>query len=248
MRPARETVGHTIASQPKFNTMNISKMSARLQYKDLNIAVKGSIRVITGKSISVSIQPALGLEIYRLEFTPEGFYIYDKMSRRYSYNSYEYFFLETGMRVDYNTIESLLSHRIFIPGSTDDDEICRSFKPLKMYDTISVVADDVFAGKDLRFDMNPENYRIVSSAVIDDSETPLVSLGYEKFKTYDKIEFPSYVILEAHFSSFDFSVTFTNDRIAFDREIFAMPIDTSRYTRVTIEDLANMKNLDSLLR
>lgn len=243
IKPVKEIVEHAIEAQPSFTTMNISKLSAQLQYNDLSITVKGSTRVIAGESVSVSIQPALGIEIYRLEFTPEGFAVYDKMNRRYARNSYEHIFLQTGVKVDYNTIESLVAHRLFVPFSKENEQLVKRFKTLKMYDALSIIAEEAFGNNGLQFDISPESYRIVRSSVVDKSEMPMVTLAYGELKSFGKVSYPSSVVLGAQFSSYDFSITFTNERIAFDKEIFTLPIDTSRYTRVSIEEIANLSSL-----
>ena len=77
-------------AQPQFSTMNISKMSMSLNYGNMQFTFRSAVRIATDSILSISIQPALGIEMFRAEFTPSGFKVYDKMNRRYSENTYEY--------------------------------------------------------------------------------------------------------------------------------------------------------------
>ena len=98
-------------AQPQFSTMNISKMTMSVNYGGIQFTFRSSIRIATDSILSISIQPALGIEMYRAEFTPKGFIVYDKLNRRYSENSYEYIKLSWGLDIDYKAIEALFSHR-----------------------------------------------------------------------------------------------------------------------------------------
>ena len=52
-------------AQPSFSTINISKMSMSINYGQMTFTVKSSIRIATDSLLSISIQPALGIEMFR---------------------------------------------------------------------------------------------------------------------------------------------------------------------------------------
>ena len=156
-----ELTQKTCDAQPQFTTMNISKMSMSVNYGEMQFTFRSSIRIATDSILSISIQPALGIEMFRAEFTPKGFIIYDKLNRRYTENSYEYIKLSWGLDLDYKAIEALFSHRLFTPTTTNPTEICKDFRivrPITAFCqevTPTTQALNLMTGRELRIAIAP---------------------------------------------------------------------------------------------
>ena len=96
-------------AQPNFTTMNISKMSMSINYGQMTFTVKSSIRIATDSLLSISIQPALGIEMFRAEFTPSGFKVYDKMNRRYTSIAYNWSGKEISPQPTYKLLQDIVT-------------------------------------------------------------------------------------------------------------------------------------------
>ena len=223
-------------AQPSFSTINISKMSMSINYGQMTFTVKSSIRIATDSLLSISIQPALGIEMFRAEFTPSGFKVYDKMNRRYSENSYEYIKLSWGLDVDYKAIEALFSHKIFIPTTTNPTEICKDFRIEHMADTTSIVSNTPIGKYTQQFDIDMNNYRLTMSGLQYDDQL-VMAITYGVLKSFDKILFPETVYLQTTMTKTDVSATLNIEKIKFNEPLIISPINTSRYKKIGFTDL-----------
>ena len=223
-------------AQPYFTTMNISKMSMSINYGQMTFTVKSSIRIATDSLLSISIQPALGIEMFRAEFTPSGFKVYDKMNRRYSENSYEYIKLSWGLDVDYKAIEALFSHRIFIPQSTDPNEICKDFRIEYLADTTAIVSNTPIGKYTQQFDIDMNNYRLTMSGLHYEDQL-VMAITYGALKSFDKTLFPETVYLQTTMTETNVSATLNIEKVKFNEPLYTSPINTSRYKKVGFMDL-----------
>ena len=223
-------------AQPYFTTMNISKMSMSINYGQMTFTVKSSIRIATDSLLSISIQPALGIEMFRAEFTPSGFKVYDKMNRRYSENSYEYIKLSWGLDVDYKAIEALFSHRIFIPQSTDPNEICKDFRIEYLADTTAIVSNTPIGKYTQQFDIDMNNYRLTMSGLRYEDQL-VMAITYGSLKSFDKTLFPETVYLQTTMTETNVSATLNIEKVKFNEPLYTSPINTFRYKKVGFMDL-----------
>ena len=223
-------------AQPSFSTMNISKMSMSINYGQMTFTVKSSIRIATDTLLSISIQPALGIEMFRAEFTPSGFKVYDKMNRRYSENSYEYIKLSWGLDVDYKAIEALFSHRLFIPQSTDPNEICKDFRIEYLADTTSIVSNTPIGKYTQQFDLDMNNYRLTMSGLRYEDQL-VMAITYGTLKSFDKTLFPETVYLQTTMTETNVSATLNIEKIKFNEPLYISPINTTRYKKVGFMDI-----------
>lgn len=245
-RPAQHSASQRISiceltqqscnAQPQFSTMNISKMTISVNYGGIQFTFRSSIRIATDSILSISIQPALGIEMFRAEFTPKGFIVYDKLNRRYSENSYEYIKLSWGLDIDYKAIEALFSHRLFIPKSTNPDEICKDFRIEHLADTTSIVSNTPIGKYTQQFDIDINNYRLTMSGLQYENQL-VMAITYGMLKTFDKILFPETVQLQTTMTKTDVSATLNIEKIRFNEPLNISPISTTRYQKVGFMDL-----------
>ena len=223
-------------AQPSFSTMNISKMSMSINYGQMTFTVKSSIRIATDSLLSISIQPALGIEMFRAEFTPSGFKVYDKMNRRYSENTYEYIKLSWGLNIDYKAIEALFSHRLFIPQSTDPNQICKDFHIEYLADTTSIVSNTPIGKYTQQFDIDMNTHRLTMSGLRYEDQL-VMAITYSTLKSFDKILFPENVYLQTTMTQTNVSATLNIEKIQFNEPLNISTINTTRYKKVGFMDL-----------
>lgn len=236
---AAEIVSNTIASQPSFSTMNISKMTMAISYGQYAFTFRGSIRVAQDSLVSISIQPLLGIEMYRLEFRPEGFAVYDKMNRRYSQNSYNYLYLKSGINVSFDAVEALFSHHIFTPQSVEPKVLANAFDIQNLADTTQLVGKQSVASFRQRFDISPLN-RIALTG-LDNSQQDVLSITYGKLKKFDGIQFPETIALATSLFPTPVNATLYLEKITYNEPILTAPVNLSRYTKTSFTDIISFK-------
>ena len=223
-------------AQPQFATMNISKLTMSVDYDNMNFTFKSSIRIVTDSIISISIQPALGIEMFRAEFTPQHFTIYDKLNRRYSQNSYEYIKLSWGIDVNYKAIEALFSHQIFTPQSTKPQEICKDFKVYNIADTTSIVSTTPIGKFTQQFDIDTNNNRLTMSGVRHENDL-VIAITYGALKAFDKILFPQDVYLQTTMTEANVAASLNIEKIKFNEPYSTSSLNISRYKKVGLMEL-----------
>lgn len=212
-----------------------------INYGQATFSVKSSIRIASDSLLSISIQPALGIEMFRAEFTPSGFKVYDKMNRRYSENSYEYIKLSWGLDVDYKAIEALFSHRLFIPQSTDPNEICKDFRIEALADTTSIVSTTPIGKYTQQFDIDMSTHRLTMSGLRYDDQL-VMAIVYGTLKSFEKTLFPETVYLQTTMTETNVSATLNIEKIKFNEPLSISPINISRYKKVGFMTLSKNKN------
>lgn len=232
-------VQHTIDAQPRFSTMNISKMTFAIQYGQYSFTFKGSIRVATDSLVSISIQPALGIEMYRIEFQNTGFAIYDKMNRRYSQSSYNYLALKTGINIDYHTVQSLFSHHLFTAQSSDPDTLKSLFDIQAIADTSIIKYNIPNSPYTHSFAIAPD-YRIVQTAINNEIIT-IATITFDKRQRFDGISFPTNIALNSTIAPLTLKATLFIDKITFNQPLSTTPINISRYTKTSPTDILKFK-------
>lgn len=235
----KNIIKSTLNSQPEFNYMNISKLTMSMDYNGVNFNVKGTLRIKTDSVISFGIQPALGIEMYRLEFFPDKFLVYDKINRKYAEHSYDYIRYNTGINIDYKAIESFCSHKLFTLTKSSEDQIISHFKLDNIKsDTITILGTDTIDNMVQRFDIY--NDRIILTGA--QSKYNLVyEVTYGELETTDKISFPSSVRVNTNLVKTKFSANINIDKISFNKPFTIAPINIKRYTKTTLSNIISFK-------
>lgn len=235
----KNIITSTLNSQPEFNYMNISKLTMSIDYNGVNFNVKGTLRIKTDSVISFGIQPALGIEMYRFEFFPDKFFVYDKINRKYAEHSYDYIRYNTGINVDYKAIESFCSHKLFTLTKSNGDQIISHFiLDNTKSDTITILGTDTIDNMVQRFDIY--NDRIILTGA--QSKYNLIyGVTYGELATTDKISFPTSVKINTNLEKTKFSANINIDKISFNKPFTITPINIKRYTKTTLSNIISFK-------
>ena len=76
-----------------------------------DMKVNGTLRVKRGESIQLIVTPILGIEMGRMEITPEGILAMDRMNKRYA----QVPFSQLGLEIGFETIQALFLNELFLP-------------------------------------------------------------------------------------------------------------------------------------
>ncbi len=98
--------------QPNFQTAYIKKMSVDLKTEDKNLSFQATCKIQKDSAIHLSIRPFMGIELFKVELTPENIVVVDKISGNYYKEDTALLKDLFGLDMDYQQIESILSNRI----------------------------------------------------------------------------------------------------------------------------------------
>ena len=108
------TVTQVQQQQPQFSYLNISKMDIVANYGTQQLSFRATVKAVTDSLLVFSVQPLLGVEMFRLEFTPTSFRIIDKWNRKYTDNTYDFVRYSLGVDVNFNVIQALFFNQLFV--------------------------------------------------------------------------------------------------------------------------------------
>ena len=108
------TVEQVQQQQPQFSYLNISKMDIVANYGTQQLSFRATVKAVTDSLLVFSVQPLLGVEMFRLEFTPTSFRIIDKWNRKYTDNTYDFLRYSLGVDVNFNVIQALFFNQLFV--------------------------------------------------------------------------------------------------------------------------------------
>lgn len=222
----KEVVQQNTKAAAEIKFLDISNAEARIQHLGRNISVRTSIKIIAGKEISISVLPLLGIELFRVKITPERFYVFDKLNKKYCDGSYEYLSQMAGTDVSYSDIEALLTNRLFSlkSGQTVD----KAYDLQQGKDKFLLTSRDMFNGYRHTFELSP-SYTLTATAL--DDGTHHVKLNYSEFGVTDKVLFPMLVDVNAKLPKEEMTISIAIKKIQFNKPVEISDLDFSRYTK-----------------
>lgn len=228
---ASDIIERSIQNQPSFRTMNISKFDLSVQFGQASYTLRGSLRVITDSIITLSIQPMLGIEIARIDFTPEYFTVYDKMNHRYSETPYDAMYIGTGIPFDYNAIQSMLSGHFYSIPHRDNHSFMLDSNTDSTY---VLVGNDNLNNMFQYFEVNFGSFLLsISGMQRGKSQSLPYSVTYSDWRVVNrKYKYPFRISIELDHNKFFFFANSTIEEIDFDKDINITQINLERYSRV----------------
>ena len=109
--PKIDTVQMVSSYQSGINTVSAQYQIYLTGNKSMSI--RGMISSVHGKSLTVSIQMLLGIEIARIHFTPDSIWALDKLGQQYYEADFKTFAKELG--TDFYGLQAILTNRTFDP-------------------------------------------------------------------------------------------------------------------------------------
>lgn len=83
--------------------------------------VSATLRLKRGESIQLLVAPLLGIEVARLEITPDGLLAVDRLNKRYVNVSFEELSRLANTDLSFNILQSLFLNELFLPGKVQLD-------------------------------------------------------------------------------------------------------------------------------
>lgn len=111
-----EYVEKVITSAPSWKSLS-GKTSVELYLgRKGKTKVNASLRIYRDKAIQLSVTPVLGIEVARIELTPEGLLVVDRMNKRFVRASFAEVSQLLHVSLDFHILQSLFLNELFLPG------------------------------------------------------------------------------------------------------------------------------------
>ena len=223
----------------RFNTLS-SRMKLEFSGRQQEFSSRVNLKMIYNDRIQLSIQPLLGIEVFRIEVTTDSVKILDRMNKRYMVDSYDNLKGETEIDFNFQNLQALFTNQVFVPGESEISS--KHFRRFRM------TKDDNSAELKLK-DRNGIFYtftagadeKLLSTNIEDPSNKQIITWNYTDFQTINKQQFPFKMtarLLEGDISQGTATLTFSSPEINSPLTTdFKIP---SGYERVTSEQIIKL--------
>jgi uncharacterized protein YceK len=99
----------------QFQTLS-ARMNADLNIPGKSLSSRVDMKIVKDSVFQLSVQPFLGIEVFRMEFSIDSVKMMDRMNKRYVLESYESLKGETPVDFNYYNLQALFTNHLFLPG------------------------------------------------------------------------------------------------------------------------------------
>lgn len=209
-----------------------------------SVSVNANMRIRRGELIRLSVAPVLGIEVARMDITPKGVLVIDRMNRRYV----EIGFAEVAdilkVEVDFNALQSLFLNEIFLPGReslTVEDAV--------KFDLSEQDGRAHLQVRDTRSQMKDSRYSFFTSATDGRLEETVISLKdlpyalhcrYTDFTMVGSDVFPQSIELTPEGTQKKYSLGLKLSRIGTDSGWDAKSEVPAKYRKMTVQEVIQL--------
>jgi hypothetical protein len=220
-------------TQPEFKTANISKMSLAFNVNEREVNVSAVCKIKKDTAIYVSIQPFMGIELFKAELMPDSMKVFDKMNHKYYVTDYGFFSKRFGVDVDYYSIQALLSAQFFCVGKKEAiPDSC------KLNNLISGVNNIEFNSEKMLQNTEISPLNLIQKVVLKAKNSDYqLQTDYLDYTMVNGVNFPQKIALQATNQKTKASCDFSILRVEFNSDIKLIPTNSDRYSRGDIDQL-----------
>ena len=220
----------------QFNTMT-ARLNAELKTAKNNMSSRVDLKMVRDSAFQLSVQPFLGIEVFRAEFTVDSIKVVDRMNKRYVAERYADLKGQTPIEFNFYNLQALFTNHIFLPGKQEiAPKQYKRFKLNQEGSTAEIKVKDTM-GLLYTFFADGEE-KLLSTYITDPSEQYALQWDYSDFRVAEGQPFPMLMDVQvlANGSSqggiaFRFSRIQTNVPVNLD---FSIP---AKYKRITFAQI-----------
>lgn len=230
--PSRQLIEQVIAVQPAFTAAQAAKARFSINYAQHNYNISGSINMLTDSAIILSLQPILGIELYRMELMPQTLTIIDKMNRRYVRMTYQQLQQQTGLNIGFSDIQALCMNHMFVAGS--GQERLTQVKADTQTDAAEyrlTFSDDML---NYCYTVDRQSLQLLKTDISMTGKPYVAAAEYTGHQLWGNTIFPEKIKIIFGSSSVEGSCTITFQQLVFNDKVNVAPQNLSRYAATTL--------------
>lgn len=114
----KEFVASMQEQEPAFRTFS-ARLNVDLQMGDKTMGLRVELKLVKDSALQLSVQPFLGIEVFRMELTPDSVKVMDRMNKRYVAEGYTALKEEWPIDFNFYNLQALFVHQLFLPGEQE---------------------------------------------------------------------------------------------------------------------------------
>ncbi|MCL2597834.1 MAG: DUF4292 domain-containing protein [Paludibacter sp.] len=221
-----------LQAQPHFITANAGKLNVNISLPNKELSSSATCKIYRDSVIQLSIQPFMGIEMAKIELTPEALYVFEKLNNKYYHLVYEQLTEYTGVPLSFYDFQALLSNQLFTLGAFKDENFDKivtekSSKALIFkYQTNDLVQSTTF-----------ESNQIRKVEVSDKGQSFHFQTNYSDFAKNDDVIAPKIIDIQFVNSKNTLKLKFKIEKIEFNKQMRVILTNPLRYKVGQWQDL-----------
>lgn len=231
-KPVEMLIEKIKQAEPQFKTANVSKMNMSLDLNGRSMTVSASCKLISDSALHISIMPALGIELFKVEIYPDSLHVFDKFNRRSYSTDYKYLAERFGVELNYQSIEALITNRFFVSGVQNPDFELMTAKSEGSESVINYMGDIM-----QQTTHSNDQSRILKQNIVARKNNYILNAAYSAFEPENNIVFPRKININVSAIRSSYQCEFSINRIKFNEDLKLQTIDRSRFVKTSIDQL-----------
>jgi len=223
----------------RFETLS-ARMNAEILVPGKEMSSRVDMKMVKDSAFMLSVQPLLGIELFRLVMDRDSIKIVDRMSRRYLAENYANLKGQTPIAFNYNNLQSLFVNHLFYPGEDAVTPAVYSRFLLNQEGSRAEIQAKDKMGLSYTFTADGEE-KLLSTSITDRTDSFSLHWIYSDFRITEEQPFP--MLMDMNF--FTKGASKGGIRLAFSRVQTNVPVQIEvaipdRYRRVTFTEIMKM--------
>lgn len=204
------------------------------------------LKMVKDSAFQLSVQPLLGIEVFRIELSKDSIKVLDRMNKRYLAENYEVLRQQTPIAFNFYNLQALFTNHLFLPGEQAVD--VSHYKLFRLDQTGATALIEAKDPMGLRYTFEADGEeKLLATEIADAKGQYRLRWGYADFRVVEKQIFPQRMTVEAFKEgNAEGSIQWGFTRMRVDEQVkldFNIP---AKYTRITLEQLLRtLKNLNA---
>lgn len=99
----------------QFNTLS-ARLNVDLDIPGQKMSSRVDLKMVKDSAFQLSVQPFLGIEVFRIQLTPDSIVVLDRLNKRYMAENYENLRGQTPLEFNFYNLQALFINHLFLPG------------------------------------------------------------------------------------------------------------------------------------
>lgn len=231
--PVAQLIEQVQKAQPQFKTANVSKMAMEFNINERKVNVSATCKIKKDSVIYLSIQPFMGIELFKAELMPDSMRVFDKMNRKYYVTDYGYFTKRFGVEINFYSLQALIFNQFFCVGSKDIlPDSCRLISLTAGRNRIDYETANMQQSTEI------SALNTIQQVLLKGKNTTYqLQTNYDEFSVVNGVNFPQKIAMLATNQKSKASCDFSILKVEFNTDLKFSASGTERYSRGDIDQL-----------
>lgn len=231
-----------------YNSLFLKKFKAEVTFNGDSKSFKGNLFILKDSSIVVSINPLMGIELFRVRLLPGKIEIIDRTKKSYSYGDYRLLWDKFLIELDYATLQRIITNEMFTYPIEEDEMNLKRYKHYIDNDVYELqsVKEGKFARKykkektnDIvyhQFSVLPDIFKVNNVYIRDFAVNSEITINYSHFIEQQNKLYPTVLNVTGNRGSDSFELTINFEHLELDGENSIGFKVTDKYTQIDLRN------------